>query len=53
MICYVRYMKDDRISKRIIQKNARGKKPRGNPRNRWVNQIKQDTVLKIKRESGY
>ena len=36
-------MKDDRIPKKMPQKNTRGKRPRGKPRIRWKIRLKQDT----------
>ena len=38
-------MNDDRIPKTMIQKNPRGKRVRGKPKTRWIDQIKQYSKL--------
>jgi hypothetical protein len=42
-------MADERISKKMLEMKLRGRRPRGRPRTRWMDQVKTDMENKRKK----
>jgi hypothetical protein len=40
---HVMCMADERIPKKMLEMKSRGRRPRGRPRTRWMDQVKRDT----------
>jgi hypothetical protein len=46
---HVMRMADERIPKKMLEMKLRGRRPRGRPRTRWMDQVKRDMKKRVKK----